>query len=89
MQVIVPFRFIIAPTVRVAQHFIRESGYYPRECKIATRREHLHGHQLDDGWEVWFLQGMWPCRTHRDVDHMNEMEHYARQRGADIRRWFT
>lgn len=83
-----PRRMVIAPTVRVAQLFIRDSGYNPRECRIVTRQEQLLGCQLDD-WEVWFLQRAWPCRTHEDVARMEDMMMYARFRGADIRRWWT
>lgn len=81
-------RMVIAPTVRVAERFIGFSGYNPRECRIVTRREHLHGYQLDS-YETWFIQGMWPCHTHEDVERMEEMIMYARFRGADIRRWWT
>lgn len=81
-------RAVISPTVRVAQLFIERSGYSPRECRIVTSREQLHGYQLD-AYETWFLQGMWPCRTREDVEHMEEMMTYARFRGADIRRWWT
>lgn len=81
-------RMVIAPNVRVAQMFIRDSGYNPNGCHIVTRREHLHGFQLYD-WETWFIQGMWPCRTHEDVRTMEDMMNYARSRGADIRRWWT
>lgn len=83
-----PFRFVIAPNVRQAQLFIRFSGYNPRECRIATRREDLLGYRLEH-WETWFLQRMWPCRTHEDVRHMEEMMWLARACGADIRRWWT
>jgi hypothetical protein len=82
------WRMVIAPTVQQAQLFIRFSDYNPKECRIATRREHLHGCQLSSR-ETWFLQRMWPCRTHEDVQHMEEMMAYARFRGADIRRWWT
>lgn len=81
-------RMVIAPTVQVARLFIRESGYDPRECRIVTRFEHMQGCKLDD-WEVWFLQRAWPCCTHADVAHMEEMMAYARFRGADVRRWWT
>jgi hypothetical protein len=83
-----PFRLVIAPTERVARLFISNSGYDPRECRIATRTEHLLGYRLDH-WETWFLQRMWPCRTHEDVRYMEEMLWRARTRGADIRRWWT
>ncbi|MEU9661911.1 hypothetical protein [Streptomyces chartreusis] len=83
-----PFRFVIAPTVRQAQLFIQFSGYDPRECRIATRVQDLLGYRLV-GWETWFLQRMWPCRTHEDVRHMEEMMWRARACGADIRRWWT
>lgn len=83
-----PFRFVIAPTVRQAQLFIQFSGYDPPECRIATSVKDLLGRRLD-GWETWFLQRMWPCRTHEDVRHMEEMMWRARMCGADIRRWWT
>ncbi len=79
---------VIAPSFRVAQVFIRDSGLNPRECKVATSAFHLEGYRLHD-WETWFLQGMWPCRTHEDVRTMETVMHYARVRGADIRRWWT
>lgn len=81
-------RMVIAPAVQVARLFIRESGYNPSECRIATKLDHLQGVRLDQ-WEVWFLQRAWPCRTHRDVECMEEMMAYARYAGADIRRWWT
>ncbi|MFF8034907.1 hypothetical protein [Streptomyces sp. NPDC016626] len=87
-QPIRPFRLVIAPFVRQAELFIHDSGYHPRECRIVTRREHLHGYDLRT-WETWFLQRMWPCRTHEEVQHMEEMQAYARMRGADLRRWWT
>lgn len=79
---------VIAPTVRVARPFIKESGYNPSECHVATRLEDMQGCKLDT-WEVWFLQRAWPCRTHKDLNRMKEMMAYARFRGADIRRWWT
>ena len=81
-------RTIIAPTYRVGQLFMQFSGYRPSECRIVTREEQLQGTVLNDR-EVWFLQGMWPCRTHEDVRRMEDMMAYARFRGADIRRWWT
>lgn len=81
-------RAVIAPTVRVAELFIRESGYNPRECRIITTFEHMQGCKLDD-WEVWFLQRAWSCRTHAEIERMLEMERYAKHRGADIRHWWT
>ncbi|WP_075737528.1 hypothetical protein [Streptomyces acidiscabies] len=81
-------RLVIAPNVRQAQLFIRFSGYNPRECRIATRLQDLLGLRLE-GWETWFLQRMWPVRTHEDVQHMEDMMWTARTRGADIRRWWT
>lgn len=81
-------RMIIAPTVRIAKLFIKDSGYDPRECRVATRLTELRGCRLDQ-WETWFIQRMWPCRTHEDVRRMEEMMAYARYAGADIRRWWT
>ncbi|MEU1478899.1 hypothetical protein [Streptomyces sp. NPDC005760] len=82
------FRFIIAPTVRQAALFIRQSGFGPSEYVIATGLAGMQGYRLDE-WEVWFLQRLWPCNTHEDVQHMEEMMAFARFRGADIRRWWT
>jgi len=70
----------LAPALRV--------GLPPKAWSFARTHEHLYGYDLRD-WEVWFLQGMWPCRTHGDVRHMEEMMAHARHRGADVRRWFT
>lgn len=81
-------RMVIAPLARQAQLFVRDSGFNPHKCQIVTKQEQLHGYDLS-GWEVWFLQRMWPCRTHEDVQRMKEMMAYARFRGADIHRWWT
>ncbi|MFB7285450.1 hypothetical protein [Actinacidiphila glaucinigra] len=86
--VVRPYRCVIAPQVRQAELFIRWSGYHPRECRIVTTPRDLLGLSLE-GWETWFLQRMWPCRTHEDVQRMQEMMWRARARGADIRRWWT
>ncbi|WP_432124049.1 hypothetical protein [Streptomyces sp. C10-9-1] len=83
-----PGRIVIAPNLRQARVFILESDYNPRECRIATRVEDLRGLSLH-AWETWFLQRMWPCSTHEDVRHMEEMMWHARARGADLRRWWT
>ena len=83
-----PRRLIIAPFTRQAELFMRWSGYNPRECRVVTSKEHLHGYQLNT-WEVWWLDRMWPCSTHEDVDRMNDLMAYARYCGADIRRWWT
>ncbi|MFF5001717.1 hypothetical protein ACFY3G_02720 [Streptomyces phaeochromogenes] len=82
------FRFVIAPTMRQAKLFIEDSGYGPSEYYATTGVRGMHGYRLDE-WEVWFLQGMWPCRTHEDVRHMEMAMQYARFLGADIRRWWT
>lgn len=81
-------RVIIAPTMRVAELFIRNSGFSPGECMVATNAFQLQGYRLES-WETWFVQGMWPCRTHEDVRTMEATMAYARCRGADIRRWWT
>lgn len=79
---------VIAPFYRQAQLFIKDSGFYPRECKVATKLEHLHGYDLRT-WETWWLDRMWPCNTHEDIDRMVELKTYARMRGADVRHWWT
>ncbi len=87
--VIVPFRFIIAATTAQARMFIKERGFYPGECKIATRIEDLKGYKLDDGWQVWWLDRLWPCRTREDVERMLKLKAYAKFRGADLHHWWT
>lgn len=85
---VVPFRLIIAPTQRQAQLFIKDMGFYPPECKVAREPMHLRGMRLET-WEVWWLDRLWPCRTHEDVTKMEYMMALARAYGADIRRWYT
>jgi hypothetical protein len=86
--VIIPFRLIIAPIFRQARLFMDDMGFYPRECKVAREPMHLRGLRLDT-WEVWWLDGLWPCRTHEDVNRMLEMKTLARVYGADIHHWWT
>ncbi len=81
-------RMVIAPLYRQAVIFVARMGWTMRNTVIVTRPDRLHGYRLDR-WEVWWLDGLWPCRTREDVDRMNEMMIYARARGADIRRWYT
>jgi hypothetical protein len=81
-------KLIIAPVWRQARLFADDRGWPDDLWRYAGDRLHLHGYRLDR-WEVWWLDGLWPCRTHRDVQRMNEMMAYARARGADIRRWYT
>ncbi len=84
-------RMVIAPYVNQADYFVRQMGWNPRdhELRYANRVEHLYGYDLRD-WEVWWLDRMWPCRTHEDVKRMEEMWNRARYvcRG-DVRRWWT
>jgi hypothetical protein len=93
-----PFRLIVAPFVRDARRFIRESGYHPWECRIATDLMGLRGYSFraqpgrppNNGWEVWFLGSHWPLATRRDIDRYNEIYAYLRYvQGADIRHWYT
>jgi hypothetical protein len=42
-----------------------------------------------ESWEVWWLDRMWPCNTHEEVEHMEYMKRLAKQRGADLHRWWT
>lgn len=88
----IPFRLVIAPVRRQAELFIddsrRDYGWERWQVRVATRPEHLRGYDFRY-WEVWWLDRMWPCCTHRDVERMEEMMAYARSRGAKIRRWWT
>jgi hypothetical protein len=88
IDLILPFRMIIAPFHRQAELFIKEMGFYPPECKVAREPVHLRGYRLDQ-WEVWWLDRMWPCRTHEDVEKMLHMKMLARMYGADIHHWWT
>lgn len=87
-----PFRLVIAPNFRQAQLFVEESrrdyGWEPWEVKIAISEWQFRGLDLRN-WEVWWLDRMWPCSTHEDVEHMERVMTYARVRGAKIRRWWT
>lgn len=87
-----PFRLIIAPVHRQAELFFydsrRDYGWERWQCKIVTREEQLHGLDLRT-WEVWWLDGLWPCNTREDVRTMERMKWYAKARGAKIRRWWT
>lgn len=87
-----PFRFVIAPNLRQARLFVEDSrhdyGWEWWQVRVATDWWHLRGMDFRN-WEVWWLGGMWPCRTRRDVENMEEMMAYARARGAKIRRWWT
>ncbi|MFF8831331.1 hypothetical protein [Streptomyces sp. NPDC015131] len=85
---VVPFRMIIAPFVRQARLFIEDMGFYPPECRIAREPKDLRGYRLDT-WEVWWLDRLWPCHTHEDVQAMVGMQQLARVCGADLRRWWT
>lgn len=95
-DVVIPFRLVVAPFVRDAKLFIRDSGFYPGECKIVTRPEHLRGLDFRDqpgrpnnGWEVWFLGGRWPLHSSTSIAEANDMYTHLRYiRGADIRHWY-
>lgn len=88
----IPFRLVIAPNQRQAQLFVEDSrrdyGWEWWQVRIALRPEHLRGYDFRT-WEVWWLDRMWPCRTHKEVENMEQMMLYARVRGAKIRRWWT
>ncbi len=86
---IIPFRVIIAATKRQADLFISDSGFYPRECKIVLREDQIRGLRLNEGWEVWWVNGLWPRRTHEDIAKWQRLYNLARAYGADIRHWWT
>lgn len=83
-------RYVIAPSYRQAMLFIRDMGWtLPADViKLIMEPRHMMGLNLY-GREVWWLDRLWPCRTHEDVANMEEMMFMARARGADIRRWYT
>jgi hypothetical protein len=81
-------QLVIAPQYKQALLFIKESGWDPNYVRIVTQPEQLYGLRLEH-WEVWWLDRLWPCRTHEDVQHMEFFMHLARSCGADIRRWWT
>lgn len=85
---VVPYRMIIAPFQRQAELFIRDMMFYPPECKVIREARQIRGYRLDT-WEVWWLDGMWPCRTHKDVQRIEELRALARAYGADLRHWWT
>jgi hypothetical protein len=79
---------IIAPFQRQAELFARDMGWHSGEYRVAREPWHLRGYRLDR-WEVWWLDQLWPCRTHEDVEKMEHMMMLARMYGADLRRWYT
>jgi len=79
---------VIAPFYRQAVLFIGDSGWDPQTCKIVIREDQLLGLDLST-WEVWWLDRMWPCSTHEDVEHMERFKIMAKVRGASLRRWWT
>lgn len=84
-----PKRMIIAPFYRQAVLFARDMGWARDEYRaIIADPMKLRGYRLD-AWEVWWLDGLWPCRTREDVAKMEHMMMMARFYGADIRRWYT
>ncbi len=80
--------FIIAPVYRQTQLFLFNMDWRHRYYRIAMRPQDILGHQLEN-WEVWWLDCMWPCDTHEDVEYMEYMKHLAKERGADLHRWWT
>lgn len=81
-------KLIVAPVWRQARLFAWDMGWHDDEWRFASEPRHLHGYRLDR-WEVWWLDRMWPCRTHEDVERMETMMIVLRTRGADVRRWYT
>lgn len=81
--------FLIAPNLRQALLFSAGMGWNSNDCTYIINLMQLRGHYFD-GREVWWLDRMWPCATHADIDNMNHMWNYARYMcGADLRRWHT
>mgnify|MGYP007014261641 CR=1 FL=1 len=81
-------KIIIAPFYGQAVLFAQLMRWSRNEVVILTKEEHLLGRRFN-GREVWWLDRMWPCRTHEDVWYMERMMQIARINGADIRRWWT
>jgi hypothetical protein len=80
--------FIIAPNYRQSQIFLFNMDWRHRYHKVALRFGDLYGMQLQL-WEVWWLDGMWPCSTHEEIEYMEYTKSYAKFRGADLHRWWT
>lgn len=81
---------IIAPNYQQARMFAHytldldlNSEFY-----VVLHPEHLLGARLEE-YEVWWLDRMWPCSTHEDVEYMEYMKALAKARGADLHRWWT
>ena len=83
--------YVIAPFYNQGVLFAKEMGWERGkgfDVRILIKEEHLLGQRFN-GHEVWWLDRMWPCRTHSDVWRMEYMMRLARINGADIRRWYT
>jgi hypothetical protein len=98
IDLIIPYRMIVAPFVRDARYFIWKSSFHPGDCKIVTDIRHIRGYDFraqpgkpqNHGWEIWWLDGNWPVSTHADIRRREEMHAYLKHvQGADIRHWFT
>lgn len=87
-----PPKLIICPVFRQAVIFCQDMGWpHPErhpDIRVAMKPMDLRGMRLDR-WEVWWLDRLWPCRTHEDVEAMLNMKMLARMYGADIHHWWT
>lgn len=81
-------QLIVAPNFNQARLFCHQMNWAPRYVEVAVWPHHIIGRKLDE-WEVWWLDRLWPCRTHEDVEHMLMMKRLLRERGADIHHWWT
>jgi hypothetical protein len=80
--------FVIAPNYRQSQIFLFNMDWKDRYYRVALQPQDIQGCYLDT-WEVWWLDCMWPCSTHEEVEHMEYMKRLAKSRGADLHRWWT
>lgn len=80
--------FIVAPNYRQACIFLFNMDWRHRYYQIALRPRDILGHELSF-WEVWWLDRMWPCDTHEEIEYMLYMKQLAKSRGADLHRWWT
>lgn len=81
-------KIIIAPFYKQGVLFGLLMGWRRWDVTIITKEEQLLGRRFN-GREVWWLDRLWPCRTHEDVWRMERMMQIARVNGADLRRWYT
>jgi len=82
-------QLIVAPNFDQARRFCEKMGWNPRYVEVAISPKYLDVFYTLKGWEVWFLDGEWPCRTYEQVRIRGIMEKKLRRLDADIRHWWA